>query len=131
MGTRWLGAVLCALATIAILVGILNVLTADAGATATMAVLVIAVAAGSYAWGRWIAVLSLGALLWAVPSLLADLAWATGVWDRSSEYEPLPLSMFVLPLGVPLFCFAAATGVLLRRARQPTTTSSTRAPSLW
>ena len=101
----------------------------DAAAIAVLTVLVVAVAGGSYAWGRWIAVLWLGALLWTSPALLADLAGATGAWDRSWEHEPLPMFM-VVPLAVPLFCFDAATGVLLRRARQPRT-SSTRAPSLW
>ena len=57
--------------------------------------MLVALAAGAYMWGRWKAVLWLGVVPWAALSLGADAAWWSGLWDRTSEYEPLPLSMFV------------------------------------
>jgi hypothetical protein len=93
----------------------------DVPVLAVLAVLAAAVAAAAHRWGRWRAVLWLGLVPWAGASLLADALWLSGAWDRSSEYEPLPLSMFVLPLLVPTLACAAAFGVALRRAagRQP------------
>ncbi len=86
---------------------------------AALAIAAALVAAGGYAWGRWVALLWLGVLLWAVPAVVSDALWMTGIWDRSDEYEPLPVSMFVLPFGVPLMSAAAALGVAARLARAP------------
>jgi hypothetical protein len=47
-------------------------------------------------------------------SVLTDTLSMTGIWDRSEEYDPLPLSMFVIALYVP----AATFGVALRGAAQ-------------
>ena len=55
---------------------------------------------GGYWWGRWRALLWLAVVPWFVVSLLADVAWGVGLWDRSSEYEPLPLTMFVVVFGM-------------------------------
>jgi hypothetical protein len=71
--------------TVAGIVGIQLAVDGDAGLAATLAVLVAAVAAGSYAWGRWVAVLWLGALLWAGIALLADAAWASGLRDGTGR----------------------------------------------
>lgn len=79
--------------------------------------LLLALAAGAMAWGRWKAVLWLGVVPWAAVSLGADAAWWSGLWDRSSEYEPLPLSMFVIPIWIPCCCAATALGVAARRLR--------------
>ena len=80
----------------------------------------LALAAAAYAWGRWKAVLWLGVVPWATLSLGADVAWWSGLWDRSSEYEPLPLSMFVFPIWIPSCCVAAALGTAVRRWRRRT-----------
>ena len=82
------------------------------------AAILLALAAGAYAWASWKAVLWLGIVPWAALALGADLAWWSGVWDRSGEYEPLPLSMFVLPIWIPCCCAAIALAVWLRRARE-------------
>ena len=87
-------------------------LTAIAG----LAAVLLALAAGAYVWGRWKAVLWLGIVPWAALSLGADAAWWSGLWDRSSEYEPLPLSMFVIPIWIPCCCAAVALGISVRRA---------------
>jgi hypothetical protein len=79
--------------------------------------MLLALAAGTYAWGRWKAVLWLGVVPWAALSLGADVAWWSGLWDRSGEYEPLPLSMFVIPIWIPCCCAAGAIGVAVRRVR--------------
>jgi uncharacterized membrane protein YhaH (DUF805 family) len=79
--------------------------------------MLLALAAGAYAWGRWKAVLWLGVVPWAALSLGADAAWWSGLWDRSTEYEPLPLSMFVIPIWIPCCCAATALGVAVRRLR--------------
>jgi hypothetical protein len=89
----------------------------DAGAIAIWVAILAVVGALAFRWGRWKAVLWLGVVPWAGASLLADFLWYSGAWNRSaSEYEPLPLSMFVLPLGVPALAAAAALGVAVRRA---------------
>jgi hypothetical protein len=80
--------------------------------------ILLALAAGAYAWGRWKAVLWLGVVPWAALSLGADAAWWSGLWDRSDEYEPLPLSMFVIPVWIPCCCAAVALGIAVRRARE-------------
>jgi dolichyl-phosphate-mannose--protein O-mannosyl transferase len=86
-------------------------------AVVALGVVLLALAAGGYAWGRWLAVLWLGVVPWAVLSLGADAVWWSGLWDRSGEYEPLPLSMFVIPIWIPCCCAAVALAVGLRRAR--------------
>jgi hypothetical protein len=72
----------------------------------------------AYGWGRWKAVLWLGVVPWAALSLGADAAWWSGLWDRSGEYEPLPLSMFVIPIWIPCCCVVVAVGTAVRRARE-------------
>src|SRR5215210_6287688 len=78
----------------------------------------LALAAGAYAWGRWKAVLWLGVVPWAALSLGADAAWWSGLWDRSREYEPLPLSMFVIPAWSAGCGAGGAVGGTVRRARE-------------
>jgi hypothetical protein len=75
--------------------------------------------AGGYAWGRWKALVFVGAIPWLALALLLDAAWLTGVWDRSDEYHPLPSTPFVLVFGVPLFAGLVALGVAIRKAVQP------------
>lgn len=79
----------------------------------------IGLVAGGYAWGRWKALVFVGAIPWLALALLLDAAWLTGVWDRSDEYEPLPSTPFVLVFGVPLFAGLVALGVAIRKAVQP------------
>jgi hypothetical protein len=79
--------------------------------------ILLAITAGAFAWGRWTAVFWLGVAPWAALSLGADAAWWSGIWDRSSEYEPLPLSMFVIPIWIPCCCAVTAIGVAVRRVR--------------
>ena len=87
------------------------------GGVVALGAILLALAVVGYLWGRARAILWLGVVPWAAGALLADAAWWTGLWDRSDEYEPLPLSMFVLPIWVPA-CMAAVTlGVVLRRLR--------------
>ena len=61
---------------------------------------------------------------WAALSVGADVAWWGGLRDRSGEYEPLPLSMFVIAIWIPGCCAAVALGIVLGRAhgsrREPT-----------
>jgi dolichyl-phosphate-mannose--protein O-mannosyl transferase len=90
----------------------------DAGTLAILAGLLLAIAAGGYAWGRWRAVGWLGVAPWAAFALATDAAWWSGLWDRSDEYEPLPTSMFVFPLWIPLCCLVVTVAVLARRARR-------------
>ena len=138
----WVGG-LAALAAAGIAAAMLA-LDGDAASAVTLAVLAAAVAAGSYGWGRWVAVLWLGALLWAGIAILADLAWASGLWDRSGEYEPLPLSMFMIPLASrcsappprpvsPPRRYAPTTGItsglMLAVSRARTNEASTTAPT--
>ena len=80
--------------------------------------MLLALGAGAYAWGRWKAVPLLGVVPWAALSLGADFAWWSGLWDRSSEYEPLPVSMFVIPIWIPCCCAVTALGVAVRRVRE-------------
>ena len=61
----------------------------------------------------------IGVVPWLALSLGADLAWKTGVWDRSGEYGPLPLSMFVIPLWIPAAAVAVTLGILLRHRIGP------------
>jgi hypothetical protein len=88
-----------------------------AGVVAFLGAVLLALAAGGYAWGRWKAVLWIGVAPWLAFSLGSDLAWWSGLWDRSEEYEPLPVSMFVIPLWIPACCAAVALAVAVRRAR--------------
>jgi hypothetical protein len=50
------------------------------------------------------------------PVTRRDTAWWTGLWDRSEEYEPLPFSMFVIPIWIPCCCVAVALGLGVRHA---------------
>ena len=73
---------------------------------------------GGYAWGRWKALLWLGTVPWVALALLSDVAWMTGLWDRSDEYEPLPTTMFLVPFGLPILIGLVAFGVAVRRVRE-------------
>jgi hypothetical protein len=74
--------------------------------------------AGGYAWGRWKALAWLGAIPWVALALLSDIAWMTGVWDRSDEYEPLPTTPFLVIFGLPILIGLVALGVAVRKARE-------------
>ena len=90
----------------------------DAGTAAWLGAMLLAIAAGGYAWGRWRAVFWLGAAPWAVFALAGDAAWWSGLWDRSGEYEPLPASMFVFPLWIPVCSAVVGLAVVVRRYRR-------------
>jgi hypothetical protein len=87
----------------------------DAGTAAGLCALLAVSAAGGYAWGRWRAVFWIGAVPWAVFAIASDVAWQSGLWDRSGEYEPLPASMFVFPIWIPACAAVVALAVLARR----------------
>jgi hypothetical protein len=74
--------------------------------------------AGGYAWGRWKTLAWLGAIPWVALALLSDIAWMTGVWDRSDEYEPLPTTPFLVIFGLPILIGLVALGVAVRKARE-------------
>ena len=74
--------------------------------------------AGGYAWGRWKALLWIGTVPWVALALLSDVAWMTGLWDRSDEYEPLPTTPFLAIFGLPVLVGLTAFGVAVRRARR-------------
>jgi hypothetical protein len=74
--------------------------------------------AGGYAWGRWKALLWLGTVPWVALALLSDVAWMTGVWDRSDEYEPLPTTPFLVIFGLPILIGLVAFGVAVRKTRE-------------
>jgi hypothetical protein len=76
-------------------------------------------AVGGYLWGRWKALVWLGAIPWVALALLSDIAWMTGVWDRSDEYEPLPTTPFLVIFGLPILIGLVAFGVAVRKARSP------------
>lgn len=79
--------------------------------------------AGGYAWGRWRALTWLGVIPWLLLGLLFDAAWYAGICDRSDEYEPLPVTPFMVIFGVPAFIALVAIGVAVRklvdRSRRP------------
>ena len=81
-------------------------------------VLAAALIAGGYRWGRWKALLWLGTVPWVALALLSDIAWMTGVWDRSDEYEPLPTTPFLIIFGLPVLVGLVALGVAVRKARR-------------
>ena len=64
------------------------------------------------------AALGLAAMVVAAAVLFEWDAGAIAVWvaGRDRRAEPLPFSMFVLPLGVPALAAAAALAVAVRRA---------------
>jgi hypothetical protein len=78
--------------------------------------LLVALFAGGYAWGRWKALAYLGAFPWVALALLSDIAWMTGLWDRSDEYEPLPTTPFLVLFGLPVLIGLVALGVATRKA---------------
>ena len=90
----------------------------DGGGYAAAAVLAVGVVAGGYAWGRWKALLGLGTVPWVALALLSDIAWLTGLWDRSDEYEPLPTTPFLVIFGLPVLIGLVALGVAVRRVRE-------------
>jgi hypothetical protein len=87
------------------------------GGYAAMAILAVALFAGGYAWGRWKALVWLGTVPWVALALLSDIAWMTGLWDRSDEYEPLPTTPFLVIFGLPILVGLVALGVAVRRTR--------------
>ena len=82
-----------------------------------LGLLLLALGAGAYWWGRWRAVVWLGVVPWFTLAVVLDVLWQSGIWDRSDEYEPLPLSMFVIPFWIPAASAVTALGVALSRAR--------------
>ena len=75
----------------------------------------VALVAGGYFWGRWKALLWLGTVPWVTLALLSDIAWMTGLWDRSEEYEPLPTTPFLVIFGLPILIGLVALGVAVRK----------------
>jgi predicted MFS family arabinose efflux permease len=105
----------------AALAGVIVLATAavetDAGFVLMWLAILAAIAIGAFAWGRWRAVFFIGAAPWLILSLGFDAVWMLEISDfREDEREPLPLSMFVIPFGIPTFAAAAVLGVALRRA---------------
>ena len=90
----------------------------DGGGYAFLLILGIGLVAGGYAWGRWKALLWLGTAPWVALALLSDIAWMTGLWDRSDEYEPLPTTPFLVIFGLPVLVGLVALGVAVRKARE-------------
>ena len=90
----------------------------DGGGWAWMLIPAVGLLAGGYAWGRWKALLWLGTVPWLALALLSDVAWMTGVWDRSDEYEPLPTTPFLVIFGLPILVGLVALGVATRKARE-------------
>jgi hypothetical protein len=86
---------------------------------AWLLLLLLGLIAGGYAWGRWKALAFLGVFPWLALALLLDAAWMTGLWDRSEDYEPLPLTPFMAVFGFPVFAGLVALGVAVRRAVHP------------
>jgi hypothetical protein len=82
-------------------------------------------AVGGFLWGRWKALAWLGAIPWVVLAVLSDIAWLTGLWDRSDEYEPLPTTPFLVVFGLPILVGAVALGVAVRKASSPRRRPST------
>jgi hypothetical protein len=104
----------------AALAGVIVLATAaietDSGAVLMWIGLLAAIAAGAFLWGRWKAVFLVGIAPWLVLSIGFDAVWMLEVSDfREDEREPLPISMFVIPFGIPTFAAAAILGVALRR----------------
>ena len=50
-------------------------------------------------------------------ALLSDIAWMTGLWDRSEDYEPLPATPFLVVFGLPVLVGLVALGVAVRKVR--------------
>jgi hypothetical protein len=88
----------------------------EGGSLAWLVVPVGLLAVGGFIWGRWKALAWLGAIPWVALALISDVAWMTGVWDRSDEYEPLPTTPFLLVFGLPILVGAVALGVAARKA---------------
>jgi hypothetical protein len=81
-------------------------------------ILAAALVAGGYASGNWKALLWLGTIPWVALAVLSDIAWMTGVWDRSEDYEPLPTTPFLVIFGLPILVGLVALGVAVRKARE-------------
>jgi hypothetical protein len=90
----------------------------EGGSYAGLLVPAAALVAGGYAWGRWKSLLWLGTIPWVTLAVLSDIAWITGIWDRSDEYEPLPTTPFLLVFGLPILIGLVAFGVAVRKARE-------------
>jgi hypothetical protein len=89
----------------------------DGGSLAGVIVPALLLVTGGYLWGRWKALLWLGTVPWVTLALLSDIAWMTGIWDRSDEYEPLPTTPFLVIFGLPILIGLVAFGVAVRKAR--------------
>ena len=90
----------------------------DGGSFVGVIVPALLLVAGGYLWGRWKALLWLGTVPWIALALLSDIAWMTGLWDRSDEYEPLPTTPFLVIFGLPILIGLVALGVAIRLARR-------------
>ena len=89
----------------------------DGGSYLGIVLPAVALVAGGYFWGRWKALLWLGTVPWVALALLSDIAWMTGLWDRSDEYEPLPTTPFLVIFGLPILIGLVALGVAVRKVR--------------
>ena len=90
----------------------------DGGSFVGVIVPALLLVAGGYLWGRWKALLWLGTVPWVALALLSDIAWMTGIWDRSEDYEPLPTTPFLVIFGLPILIGLVALGVAVRRVRE-------------
>ena len=90
----------------------------EGGSFAGVIVPALMLVAGGYLWGRWKALLWLGTVPWVALALLSDIAWMTGIWDRSEDYEPLPTTPFLVIFGLPILIGLVALGVAVRRVRE-------------
>jgi hypothetical protein len=109
-------AVLAGAALAAVIVLATRAVETDSGAVLWWIGFLAAIAIGAFLWGRWKAVFFVGVAPWLILSIGFDAVWMLEIWDfRADEREPLPISMFVIPFGIPTFAAAAVLGVALRR----------------
>ena len=111
----------CALALV-IVVATASVET-DPGALLMWIAVLVGIAVGAYLWGQWKAVFFIGVAPWLILSVGFDAVWMLEIVDfRDDEREPIPVSLIVIPFGIPAFAAAAVSGVALRRAVRPGST---------
>ena len=103
-----------------VLVGIIVVATAavetNAGALALWVMVLAANAVAAFFWGRWKAVFFVGVAPWLILSIGFDALWILEIVNRDDEREPIPLTLIIIPFGIPTFATAAVCGVALRRS---------------
>ncbi len=97
----------------------------DPGALLVWIAVLVGIAVGACLWGQWKAVFFIGVAPWLILSVGFDAVWMLEIADfRDDEREPIPVSLVVIPFGIPTFAAAAVCGVASRRAVGP---GSTRA----